>query len=490
MEVTTEPGAQHRYIRREGSEETSYKLKVTVNGPGSCESQVEQAVFVPGWCPVPGDLEVSLDAVSRTTQAVSTRLSLAAGGPERFVWDWGDGSLPEETLVPSAKHEYVRAVNQALPYTVRVKVKGPGNCESEQFGPVEIPATTGCPVISMIETAVLRDETTEQEVKFSLRVNHTGPAPTAYVWHWGDGSVSENTSVPEATHVYAKRQGLPEIYDVKVESSGPDDCRDERFTEVVVPAQEVTCPTLDELKLLPQLAAETLTVEASLRTSGGSPDRYTWHWGDASQPETTTSPEASHAYARVPVDESYTVRVETHGPGSCQGDLSGTVAVPAKDSRVPLFCRFWPYLLALLAGLTLAFTVDAVAMDDLVPGTTIAGISLSLSMVMGGLLILGIILWYVLGRGRSCPPTTCDWLAIGWSMLIAGTAVVVFLISCLPGWWVAGVLYFLTGAVMAYFWFRNCAPKSKAVVFFTYFFLGLLAGVIGCFLVAGPVGAC
>ena len=79
----------------------------------------------------------------------------------------------------------------------------------------------------------------------------------------------------------------------------------------------------------------------------------------------------------------------------------------------------------------------------------------------------------------------CNWLAVGWASAISGLTLTFFMLGCFD-WIPLAIGYFVISGILLYFWFRDCAAKSGAVVFFLFLLMSLLGFAIDLLVVAKP----
>ena len=319
------PKATHTYARPEGIGK-NYEIKVRVRRPAVCSAEEKGTVFVSPLCP-----EIAIDRLAVTNEnsghsRVDISLKLSKGKPLKYIWNWGDGTNPEETDEPQASHVYVRTFETDGKYTVVVSSQGPDDCGDQTEAVVQIPAPP-CPALTRIEQLGDAEEVSKTEVKFQFEAHvENGPADS-FLWDWGDGSAPEKTKENKASHTYKRPAGDTEVYGVKVACKGPKSCSDEANTQVEVPG---LCATLHQ----PQITVKEITdtsvlVSAVIDYTGPKPDTFIWNWGDKSTKDETSEANAEHTYKRPAGDaETYKVLVNTKGPDSCTGKTEGSIEIP------------------------------------------------------------------------------------------------------------------------------------------------------------------
>lgn len=327
---TQTPSATHTYDRQPG---TDQHLTVTcvAQGPGSCESQQQATVKVPGFCPVLAVERVETRLVSDQEAAVQLSLAVAHGTFATITVDWGDGSDPETLTGLTGTHRYARRFDHAGTYRLTISATGEGFCAETLTVPVQI-AQPPCPVLlALVADPAEGTLEGEDRIRYQFQLTAGHGALAAYTWDWGDGSAPETIQGLRASHAYALPAGDPETRTVRVSGAAPGDCPAPAITlEVPIPGR---CPSLQAVMVVAEETTETThTVAAEVGVAGPMPSQFTWDWGDGSQPETTTTPTARHPYQRPAGDQArYTVSVSSQGPESCQAAAVQTqVLVPGR----------------------------------------------------------------------------------------------------------------------------------------------------------------
>ena len=323
--ITSVPKAVHTYNRPEGIGK-NYEISVSVNGPSSCSAEEKGSVFIPPLCP-----EIAIDQVLVSNEnaqhsRVDVTLKLAKGKAQKYIWNWGDETDPEETSQPKASHVYTRSFENDGKYTIKVSSQGPDDCGDETETLIQIPAPP-CPALAHVKQVGATEEVSKTEVKLHFEATvKNGPAES-FTWNWGDGSKAEKTKENKASHIYKRPAGDAETYEVKVECNGPSNCNDKAGTMVEIPG---LCATLQSPKItVKELTDTTAVVAAVIDFAGPKPDTFEWDWGDKSKPEKTAEAHAEHTYQRPAGDaEIYIIKVASEGPDSCSGQTSAKVEIP------------------------------------------------------------------------------------------------------------------------------------------------------------------
>lgn len=97
----------------------------------------------------------------------------------------------------------------------------------------------------------------------------------------------------------------------------------------------IDCPTITNLLVRfddPEAGVQPISVE--IETDGEHFEKYLWDWGNGADPESTTSPVATHRYNRpvgLPRAE-FEITVIGEGPANCRGDINKRVEIPGCPS--------------------------------------------------------------------------------------------------------------------------------------------------------------
>ncbi|MEZ4828070.1 MAG: PKD domain-containing protein [Bacteroidia bacterium] len=502
---TTVPEATHSYTKPDGKA-TVFTITLTTEGPGGCGSSattavtIEPAQVLAPVCPELESLKVAVSGQTNTTVTFVAKASFTQGTPTEFVWQWGDGSPAETTRTPEASHTYQRE-ESAKTYKIAFAANGPGKCATGAKATAEVGAIIivkpECPVLSGVSAQITSQDDTTATVRVEASVS--GTSPDKYEWNWGDGSSLETTTEPFATHSYLKPQGSASEKTILLKISGPGDCASSGETNISIPPKtEVveTCPDITGVFVQSSKALDgnTWEVEAGVTFTGPAPEKFVWNWGDNSAPQTTTTSKATHKFTRKTNSYTANITVNTSGPGTCKGNATTGVNIPAAEvPTVSVWCKIMPYLVAFLAALTIG-TLLVCIVADTVPGAleAAAGIQtvLVVTAVVLALFMVAVVMWMIQGKKRNCPPTRCHWLAIGWSSMLAGLGTSFFMLGCMEAWIPLAIGFLVAGGVLGFLWFKDCAAKMGVNTFFIYFFLSVIATLIVMFGFAAPVLSC
>ncbi len=321
-EETFTPSASHKYSRS-GGQDQSYQVTLSILGPDGCSASLSQPFLVPGYCPVMKFASTELTYPGTEEARVTAQL---AGNHEpgmRYSWNWGDGSPVDNTDLPQASHPYLRS-NVSAPFTIQVEILGPGSCQAHLSSSVVV-APKPCPEVSAIRvlTGSLNGDLFVVSVEADVL---RGPADH-FVWNWGDGSATETTTKPEASHSFTPGQGEALQRTVTVTAMGPGSaCQNSLSTVVTIPGQ---CPVVALAAKVLNVTDLDALVELALKATGPAPAQWTITWGDGSPAEVVTGLTATHRYQRPAGDAQHIdILARAEGPGNCLSSTSTSVMVP------------------------------------------------------------------------------------------------------------------------------------------------------------------
>jgi hypothetical protein len=322
-EVITGLMASHEYALPAGDDEAR-TVRVSGEGPGDCPApEAELVVPIPGRCPTLIKVQWPKPETTELTFELDASVKFTGPAPTAFTWDWGDGSQPETTTVPSAKHAYQRPAGDQERYLVSVSSSGPDSCQAAAVTrPVSVPGR--CPVVGPLTLTITQVQGRSHGVTANAQVS--GPMPTGFEWDWGDGKGFRKGNGPEAVHIYQVPHGGSLSPTVTLRTTGPDSCQSEvqATIDLVLP-----CDTQLTLKATSQ-PVEGLEQPVLLRVavSGAAPDRYQWTLGDGSPPQPTTEPELLHRFAVAGgSDQEYHITVQGIGPDTCGAQATLTLPI-------------------------------------------------------------------------------------------------------------------------------------------------------------------
>ncbi len=228
---------RHEYPRW-AEQDQPFTVKVKTYGPGCCAAESSVNIVVDGApvCPIISRIDTYTASETETTVSIGFIPFTIQGVPKSWEWDFGDGSQKVTTSDPEVIHAYSRSAGSGI--EVKVSATGPGNCSAKQSVELSVDGSTPCPELGPLKLSG-RMSNGYYLVSASLTLN-AGSA-NGYRWDWGDGSDSEETTGPSATHEYALAdQDYPVT--VTVTAGGPGSCESDASETITIPAETVKHP--------------------------------------------------------------------------------------------------------------------------------------------------------------------------------------------------------------------------------------------------------
>ncbi|MEL6671495.1 MAG: PKD domain-containing protein [Bacteroidota bacterium] len=329
IETTTAPTATHAYPR-EAAQDKTYQISVHSEGPDSCHANVSTSVEIEHPCPLMVGLE-HLSAADKLTDQhleVTLKANVKDGTPERYRWDWGDGSAPEFTQTAEATHSYPRPGGDETQFKVTCTLEGPGaNCSDS--GSMDVAVPGACPKFQRPAGIVhyIRVEPNEVEVEVELFL--FGPTPEKIVWQWGqEETIEADGKLKTQRRTFTRPDGDRIMVPLHLTAKGPGGCEDKSGVAIPIPGR---CAEFIGIKLeVGSPVDHQYEVKALARTTDPAPETYTWDWGDGSAPEVTTTPSATHTYpGKFGEGQSFELSVTAKGPDNCEAKTERPVEIPA-----------------------------------------------------------------------------------------------------------------------------------------------------------------
>lgn len=326
IDQTSEATATHEYDQPAGIDKT-YEVVLTTQGPGNCSHSFEKELVIPKACPEINDLITTLETPKDDTQHVRAEVLISGPPPVSYIWNWGDGSKPQQTPVHYATHEYPRPDGDDKKYCITVYSQGPGECSDSYEKEVSIEGI--CPKITQITATVEPPQSTTQKVR--VEVSSFGPVPEKYIWAVGNMDPVE-TTVPWIERIFDRPQGEDKKYPIKVDLIGPASCHSSGTTDAVIKG---ICPSIEKIVRDYGEPTDTmLPVTLTIEKVGPEPNEITWDWGDGAI-ETNNKLTHTHYYRRPDsADQTYDVELVVKGPGSCQCYGSVQITVPGSCPQI------------------------------------------------------------------------------------------------------------------------------------------------------------
>ena len=172
-----------------------YDVKMTIIDIFGCkDSVVHQVTVLP--IPVPSYVADPLsgcanDMVQPNLEVIFTDTVTYQSQPSFWVWNYGDGTLPDTTYIPMTTHEY--DICGTFPASLTTSVNG---CQN--FPVVSAFVSATCPVASFVPSAATA--CTGTPVTFIS--TSTGAIPLTYYWDWCDGAPVDTTSSTSIVHTF------------------------------------------------------------------------------------------------------------------------------------------------------------------------------------------------------------------------------------------------------------------------------------------------
>lgn len=333
-----------------------------------------------------------------------------------------------------------------------------------------------------------------QKRRVTLKATVGGGPTNKWTWEFGDGQNKSGQGQPpaEITHHYASKPASAP----KLLLTGHPACGDPvtatadlQAFKAFQPCQpKVTCPEITKITDVCQAQnAESATYTFTATVKGEAPESFEWDWGDGTARATSTGPASPEHKFKKPKsgEKEYTVSVKSRGPGDCTDAAKKTIRLVAKPP-VTWMCQLYELLVAFL--LSLAFGCFVVMLAAGVAGSQegdIATVAFIIFLVLG---LLSLFFWRSRIKKTACPAATkCDWFCIGWTFLLAGFLMAVFVHHCCPdaSWWAAILLPLALGLLLLVMWIKSCGFNAKT--FILHLIAGILAYIIVSYVIAERV---
>ena len=326
-----EPVIRHAYAKAAGTP-TEPTASVTIDAGGPCNQEADVTFSVPGACPSPTAIAHQMLEHDDDSQ-VKVRFTALFDGPApaRFSWQFGDGGVEENVTAPTIDHIYEKPDGDAESVTVRVILRGPGDCEAEFKKEISIPGE--CPVINEITWEKSEADPSAEIELVVFTVLFDGPKPDSFTWNFGDGSDEETTSEPVASHEYVRPAGQEVQHTVRVTLSGPESCSVSGTVDVPIAG---TCPILQSIDVSCEQPTD-ISQRCAFTVSFQPPEPDEWLWeiekdGEATEiPDSSDKTEVSHTFERPSGEaDTYVVRVTAAGPDACRSSIETSVVVAGR----------------------------------------------------------------------------------------------------------------------------------------------------------------
>ena len=477
---TADPIAAHEYKRPFGEDQT-FTVTVTTSGKDQCSDSDSKPVTIEKLCPKIIDIVPKTVVQDDDSQTILFTVITQGPKPDSFDWSFGDGEEIKDGK-EKEKHTYTRTEGKDKTFTVKVKSNGPGSdnalCSDEKT--IEVVVDGNCPSIETIE--IEKVSRTKETEKIRLKVLVKGNPDKVEV-NWGDGTSEELTDYMGEHEFKCAPDGDKE-YAITVTISGPGDCpAQSEVVKVIISCP--ACPTITGIDCtrMEEVNDQITRVDLEATFTGSQPDAFNWNFGDGAT-RTTSTATVSHEYKRPVAEGNDLIRavsVQTSGPGDCAGNASREVRlIPPPPPVLPWYCKYMDMIIALLLALAVGSGVICYV-AEYIPGATDSSVPLTLFSIFVVLAIIGVFLWYFLGK-EKCPPTRCGWLGAAWTALITGGLSGMYMYADCGLSIVTGVIITLLGGGFLGWWAMTCKDDnkmSKALIYIGIIVLALLILVFG-----------
>jgi len=420
-------------------------------------------------CHATGDLTVTVEGCAGASGGGATATFTFTVVPPMtgctYEWDFGDGSPPVTTAVPTVAHVYVAPGSFTASVVATCPSSGGGSCFVKDTVLVTVPPCGGCPTVTGVTATV--SGCAGPGVATVTFIGTLTPPLTgcSFLWAFGDGAMLV-TTLPSASHIYT----APGPFAVAVTANCPGitPCA---ITTIVVDVPRC-CPVVTNIlaNVEDSECANGMGTSATVNFSAitdptPAVGNYTWSFGDATPPVTNPGPNASHDYASP---GTYTVQVvyapnAAMYPGCASSVFSVSgVTVPAcpggdggggdGDGGEGGGCfglRVIMTIAAILAivALSLAACIPAAA-------TPLLWLALGLGLTAA----IAAVIW-----GIFCHKP-CAWaLLLAWQVALGVGFVLLYFTVCCPTFWPIGLGLLGVGVGLMLLWKKRC-HKSKCAV--------------------------
>lgn len=240
-EKSKTPSHSHSFPIRYGCEDQKsdeYVGEVIAQGPGSCIDKKAMVIEVPRkCCPLFTEMVMTEEKLQDGRLKVICEVSVSGGEmPQRFAWDWDDGTDIEYTSGPRAEHifEVPTAGEECQIHTVVCKGIGPDKCTPTASAVCTV-CPPKCPVVTEVKIIAQKNISNDKvEVTFRASVSGGSGSPTKYKWFWGPGMV-DYTKENTITKVLPRpRPGREVNCWVEVTSFGPGKCSSAKMLNIII----------------------------------------------------------------------------------------------------------------------------------------------------------------------------------------------------------------------------------------------------------------
>lgn len=311
-----EPKYHKKYLDELARGREGWTLIVTPSGKVRGEFPASGEPVILFGCPPPPTVMIKEKERDPETITFELSIQLSCGTPSTIAWKLGDGQTASDQ--EKVTHTYKVGIGRKMPVkgsvTVILTEKEKEICKL--ISPFEFIIDRPCPEAGYLKKKIITDKTSE--INYDFHVIHKDPAPTRFLWDFGDGSAQVTTDIPSISHKFARKENEEQTFQVKVDCSGPGKmCGFEGTTTVDIPP--ISCPVINASAEITDQNENTTEIEAvALLLSGPSPLAFHWDWGDGSPVEKTQLGEAAHTYPTPLCTSSvYLITVRWEAPEGC-----------------------------------------------------------------------------------------------------------------------------------------------------------------------------
>lgn len=233
-----------------------YNVCLTVNGVAAnnttCTNTSCQAIAVsanPQPCTALASYTSSVVANTVNFTNTSTCNTCAISS---YVWDFGDGSAPNNT--PSPSHTYATPGT----YTVCLTLTGMdsmnvGTCVDDTCMSITITGTPNC-----VATSNFTNVNNVNVVQFTSTGTCNACATVSYAWNFGDGGTS---SLPNPTHTYAANGNYNVCLTLSGTNANNQPCSNQLCRNVLVSGLGINETSMQRLSVYPNPASQNITID-------------------------------------------------------------------------------------------------------------------------------------------------------------------------------------------------------------------------------------
>ena len=276
----TDPNASYTYPQA-----GSYPVTLTVDDGETQITTDPQTVVIEESTPALGASFTVSQSDPTALQVSFTANATGGTGSYSYIWNFGDGSQPQTFTDPNASYTYPQAGSYPVTLTV-------------DDGETQITTDPQTVVIEEPTPALNASFTVSQSDPTALQVGFTanatgGTGAYSYIWNFGDGSQSQTFTDPNASYTYPQAGSYPVTLTV-------DDGETQITTDPQTVVIEESTPALGASFTVSQSDPTALQVGFTASATGGTGAySYIWNFGDGSQPQTFTDPNASYTYPQA-----------------------------------------------------------------------------------------------------------------------------------------------------------------------------------------------